>query len=505
MEETHQFSAHHYTIIKVARDEDLLEQIGKNIYFELVDHDKVRRFRILKLIPFNLFKEEIAKEFGVPVQFQRFWLWKHRGNLTYRPHRPLTPLEEAESVGQLIREDSTMEYNADLNLFLEVELGLILLFFKIYDPVKEELRYVGRLFVKGTGKPVEILAKLKEMAGFSADEQIELFEEMTFDPCTDMCQRVDNNISFRCSQTENRFNIVMCFFFSSLSLRLVDGDIICFQKSPQAGSSEQCRYPDVRDAFVYWDISLVFFQCLFRCAHVDNFLLCVTVVAAADSSSFAKFDAMFAGIQNLLEEKTSEAESSDSFLPPLLSIEEISNAKGTFKRCLDQTLTNVIISGWTQEFINSFSVMLTANAIPNNLVEELSWFLSNFDQSCERYMAAKQDIVEAEGKENSVGDLKTNLKQLYHLFMPIRNEAASVDEEIAELERQLTERKVKKARLQCSLEDLTRQAATSRETVINAELDMKLNKLRKEQAEKTVVDMERSWESLKAGSSPFLL
>ncbi|KAK3001642.1 hypothetical protein RJ639_021120, partial [Escallonia herrerae] len=48
--------AHLYTIIKVARDEDLLEQIGKDIYFDLVDHDKVRSFRIQKQTPFILFK-----------------------------------------------------------------------------------------------------------------------------------------------------------------------------------------------------------------------------------------------------------------------------------------------------------------------------------------------------------------------------------------------------------------------------------------------------------------
>lgn len=38
------------------------------------------------------------------------------------------------------------------------------------------VRFVGRLFVKGSGKPVEILAKLNEMVGFSADEEIELYE-----------------------------------------------------------------------------------------------------------------------------------------------------------------------------------------------------------------------------------------------------------------------------------------------------------------------------------------
>lgn len=41
---------------QVARNEDLAEQIGKDIYFDLVDHDKVRSFRIQKQTSFNIFK-----------------------------------------------------------------------------------------------------------------------------------------------------------------------------------------------------------------------------------------------------------------------------------------------------------------------------------------------------------------------------------------------------------------------------------------------------------------
>ncbi|KAK3228593.1 hypothetical protein Dsin_000474 [Dipteronia sinensis] len=230
--------AHLYTVIKVARNEDLLEQIGKDIYFDLVDHEKVVSFRIQKQMSFNNFKEEVTKEFGIPVQFQRFWLWAKRQNHTYRPNRPLSPQEEAQSVGQL-REVSNKANNAELKLFLEVEIGQdlqpvplpektkeeILLFFKLYDPLKEELRYVGRLLVKGTGKPVEILTKLNEMAGFGPDEEIDLYEEIKFEPNV-MCEPIDKKFTFSASQLE-------------------DGDIICFQKSSQSGNDEQCRYPDV--------------------------------------------------------------------------------------------------------------------------------------------------------------------------------------------------------------------------------------------------------------------
>nr|XP_043609008.1 ubiquitin C-terminal hydrolase 12-like isoform X2 [Erigeron canadensis] len=236
--------AHLYTIIKVAREVDLLGQIGKDIFFDLVDHDKVHSFRIQKQLPFNLFKEEVAKELGIPVQFQRYWLWAKRQNHTYRPNRPLTPQEETQSVGQL-REASNKATNAELKLFLEIEIGPdlnplpppdktkddILLFFKLYDPAKEELCFVGRSFVKSSGKPIEIIPKLIEMSGFSPDEELELYEEIKFEPSV-MCERLDKRASFRSSQIE-------------------DGDIICFQKLHQAVAVDKYRYPDLPSFFEY--------------------------------------------------------------------------------------------------------------------------------------------------------------------------------------------------------------------------------------------------------------
>ncbi|PKA50906.1 Ubiquitin carboxyl-terminal hydrolase 12 [Apostasia shenzhenica] len=258
--------AHLYTIIKVARDDDLAQQIGKEIYFDLVDHDKVRSFRIQKQMPFILFKDEVAKEFGIRVQHQRFWLWAKRQNHTYRPNRPLLPQEEAQSVGQL-REVSNKAHNAELKLFLEVEIGPdlhtlplpektkenILLFFKLYDPEKEELRYVGRLFVKSLGKPLEILTKLNQMAGFPPSAEIELYEEIKFEPSV-MCEHIDKKLTFRSSQLE-------------------DGDIICYQKAPTPESEEQFRYPDVPSFLEYvHNRQIVHFRALER-PKEDDFCL----------------------------------------------------------------------------------------------------------------------------------------------------------------------------------------------------------------------------------------
>ncbi|XP_015867926.2 ubiquitin C-terminal hydrolase 12 [Ziziphus jujuba] len=267
--------AHLFTIIKVARDEDLAEQIGKDIYFDLVDHDKVRSFRIQKQTPFNVFKEEVAIEFGIPVQFQRFWIWAKRQNHTYRPNRPLTLQEEAQSVGQL-REISNKTHNAELKLFLEVELGPdlhpipppdkskedILLFFKFYDPEKKKLRYVGRLFVRSSGKPIEILGKLNQMACFPPDEEIELYEEIKFEPCV-MCEHLDKRTSFRSSQIE-------------------DGDIICFQKSPPLEREEECKYSDVPSFLEYvHNRQIVHFRSLER-PKEDDFCLELSKVHSYD-------------------------------------------------------------------------------------------------------------------------------------------------------------------------------------------------------------------------------
>lgn len=236
--------AHLYTTIKIARSEDMFEQIGKDIIFDLVDHDKVQSFRVKKQVPFVLFKEQVATEFGIPVPCQRFWLWAKRQNHTYRPSRPLTPQEEIQSVG-VLKDIYNKANNTELKLFLEPGIKQdiqvvplpektqedLLLFFKLYDPSHEKLRYVGRLYVKDSWKPSDILSRLNEMAGFAIDEEIELFEEIKIEPNV-MCEHVDMKLTFRDNQLE-------------------DGDIICYQKAPKAGNGEQLRYPNVPSFFEY--------------------------------------------------------------------------------------------------------------------------------------------------------------------------------------------------------------------------------------------------------------
>ncbi|XP_037429583.1 U-box domain-containing protein 57-like isoform X2 [Triticum dicoccoides] len=215
----------HWTI-KVARDEDLRSQIGSGgFYFDLVDFDRVRAFQVPVGTTVILFMEELAKELGTPVKFQHLWLCQRRQNGTRRPSRPLNSKEKKLSIGRV--------FSADVKLFLEVlnpcsprnlNREYLLVFLKFYDPEQTQLRYIGTLFVSCSSRPLDILPKLRSVAGFCADEEIELYEEIKFEPNV-MCEALDIHHTFTVNQIEN-------------------GDIICFQKRPK--SCNQHLYPSVK-------------------------------------------------------------------------------------------------------------------------------------------------------------------------------------------------------------------------------------------------------------------
>ncbi|KAM3293693.1 hypothetical protein ACQJBY_036934 [Aegilops geniculata] len=218
--------AQDHRTIKVARDEDLRSQIGSGgFYFDLVDFDRVRAFQVPVDTTVILFMEELAKELGTPVKFQRLWLCQRRQNGTRRPGRPLNSKEKKLSIGRV--------FSADVKLFLEVlnpcsprnlNREYLLVFLKFYDTEQTQLRYIGTLFVSCSSRPLDILPILRSLAGFCADEEIELYEEIKFEPNV-MCEALDIHHTFTVNQIEN-------------------GDIICFQKRPK--SCNQHLYPSVK-------------------------------------------------------------------------------------------------------------------------------------------------------------------------------------------------------------------------------------------------------------------
>ncbi|XP_062091684.1 uncharacterized protein LOC133797701 isoform X2 [Humulus lupulus] len=210
----------------------------------------------------------------------------------------------------------------------------------------------------------------------------------------------------------------------------------------------------------------------------------------------SELDALFGDIKNLLAGKSSNSNTLSSSCPPrACSEEEISHAKNIFKECLNMKLARVIEEGRETELKNSLSIMITGNACPDHIVSFTTKFVDNLEQ----YAGARQDLREVQDKEKSIDDeLETTAKQLASEFMPLRNQAEAVDQEIAELERQLSEKKAKKVWLKKSLEDLVDRATTSKQALIDAQEVISLLRNKKKQVEKMVSEMEWSWEILKS-------
>ncbi|CAI0541520.1 unnamed protein product [Linum tenue] len=138
-----------YVIIKVARDEDI-----RNAGWQ------EQNMCVEKHVPFNVFKEKVAAELGIPVQFQRFWRWAFRHNGGRDTGR-----------GQWCK--------------TELVFG--------------SRNYVGSVMVKSSSKPADVVARLNEMAGYPLDENIDLYEEVMYEPNL-MIELIDKELSFSSGQ-----------------------------------------------------------------------------------------------------------------------------------------------------------------------------------------------------------------------------------------------------------------------------------------------------------------
>jgi hypothetical protein len=69
-------------------------------------------------------QEELLKEYGIPVQCQRFWLWAKRQNNTYRPSRPLTHQEETAAVSGILEQISCLTWQRVLSSCMNTSILL---------------------------------------------------------------------------------------------------------------------------------------------------------------------------------------------------------------------------------------------------------------------------------------------------------------------------------------------------------------------------------------------
>ncbi|XP_031383025.1 ubiquitin carboxyl-terminal hydrolase 12-like [Punica granatum] len=456
-----------YKIIRVARDQDLIEQIGRDIYFDVVDHDRVRTFHVLKQTPFKLFKEEIAEVFGIPVQFQRFWTFANRQNHTYRPRKPLTPEEESKPVGEL-KEISKKAEEKELKLFLEVELGLhrrpvappvkstedILLFFKLYDPEKGELRYVGRLFVNSYAKPYDILGKVNEMAGFGPNEEVDLYEEIKFVPFV-MCELIDRAASFRTNQLE-------------------DGDIICFQKR-FVGAAESCRYLTV-PSFLEHIRGLqetVRFVSYFN--SLDEF------IGAAEISGSG--------------EGPSSGTQTSHILPRAPSSEEVENAKQSLKECLSD-LFKLNMKDRLASALSTLSIAETG--LSDEQRSSVLEFRVNFDNFITDYLTFEQDNSEYELLKLQSDLLSSAMKKNRETHLSYKELSEKLAREKEELKKKLEETKSRNAKLISDWEALMAESKETKSKYISQKPKLAEAEERKRIAEERMSRSTAAWSSLKA-------
>jgi len=226
---------HLYTIVKITDTTEVAKQIGHSdgVVFDLVDQSKVSSRRVLKTNTVAQFKEEMAKEIGVPPHLQRYWHWSVRQNKSFRVSKPLS-LEEENVVFDTLRSqgDNAITGRA-LKLFLEtpsngatelppIDKDHILLFFKYYDCIKEELRYVGHLFLHKRSTFQDCFTQLRHMAKLSSDTSLLLHEEVRFMDL--MCEVINPQLELK------------------EGAQLEEGDIIVFQRTLTTKEAGMVRF-----------------------------------------------------------------------------------------------------------------------------------------------------------------------------------------------------------------------------------------------------------------------
>eukprot|EP00245_Coleochaete_scutata_P002616 TRINITY_DN1352_c0_g1_i2.p1 TRINITY_DN1352_c0_g1~~TRINITY_DN1352_c0_g1_i2.p1 ORF type:complete len:542 (+),score=111.95 TRINITY_DN1352_c0_g1_i2:137-1762(+) len=228
--------------VKIVTEQDMKEQIGSEITFDLVDDDKALSFYMLGRTTLTQVKEEVARELGLPAEFVRLWMFVKRQNGTYRPQKRFVGIEESQStIGrmgattyQFFLERAPQPLSKEPRVFQPLPTignDEIILHFKFYDPELESISYIGRLFASKHSRPKEFKDKLLQMARLKSSDGLLLFEEIKFNP-TVMCEEVEMETPLESAQLEN-------------------GDILCIQKAFAPNEQMKYRHPLVKSYFDY--------------------------------------------------------------------------------------------------------------------------------------------------------------------------------------------------------------------------------------------------------------
>lgn len=222
-----------------------------------------------------------------------------------------------------------------------------------------------------------------------------------------------------------------------------------------------------------------------------------TLEDTMNDPSIADFDAIITDIQNCLNGKgNTKPEIRENDLLPTSS-EAINRAKKILQQFMGMEMSNLIHPGRKSELKDSLSILLsTKKVFPSDVVDEMTKFSEMFNQHCHRYEAAQKDLEEAKGKENSVVELQNKLKQFTYELKPVKMKLETIDGEIADLDKKLTEKKASRERLRSSFEDLKGQAMSTKQALLEAKKDVEVAGRKKKEAEDCVKDFEDGWQTL---------
>ncbi|KAL6782343.1 hypothetical protein ACKKBG_A06435 [Auxenochlorella protothecoides x Auxenochlorella symbiontica] len=182
--------AHLYTLVRVSTDADMASQIGRERWFDLVDHEGVATFKLSKRAPFSTLRAEAARALGVGAGADG----------------------AAPDGGSPGAQDGAGDASKATNTPSTSPAATprprgandILLFFKQFlpDPEEPALRYAGSLQVHRHSRIGELAPALRALGGLAPDAALEVYEEVKFEPSV-MVEALRPALTAAAAQLEN--------------------------------------------------------------------------------------------------------------------------------------------------------------------------------------------------------------------------------------------------------------------------------------------------------------
>ncbi|XP_026687984.1 ubiquitin carboxyl-terminal hydrolase 7-like, partial [Diaphorina citri] len=216
---------------------------------DLCDPDKCipRLFKVRKNMTLDKLLEEIAKTLGYPVEQIRLWPLQTRQNNTTRPSyldlekdasksvldastqspwpvwvETLSPEEGGEAGGGGKKSTALPPFDKDAE---------VLFFFKLYEPRRKQISYLGHAYLHMTESIDKIVELVNSRAGYPASTKLVVYEEIQ----ANMIRPLHPGARTLDSALEN----------------IMDGDILIFQKEEDGAlaATGPNELPTVRDYF----------------------------------------------------------------------------------------------------------------------------------------------------------------------------------------------------------------------------------------------------------------